>query len=77
MTNPINARDQAAQQIGTLVLANVELSAQAQQLSQLLESRHELLAQLIRSDAMPHEQVQQVMADQIFARWYAARYPQT
>ncbi len=71
----MSVRDQIASQIGSLVLANIELSASADEFMSLCESRHELLANLVRSGQLSADQVQSIVADEVFAVWYRKKYP--
>lgn len=77
----MNANDRIALQIGHLVIANTNLAAESDALQEASKvqqaetvTRYQLLEQIIRSDQIPHDQVQKLLdADPKFAAWRKAR----
>ena len=50
-------------------------SQQVEELDKRVISAYELLAQCIRSDQVPADEVQKIMADAAFKAWYTRKYP--
>lgn len=58
--------------LDAVVSARVELAVVSSHASNM----REVLADLVRSDSLRHEDVQRIMSDESFASWYQQKYPQ-
>lgn len=71
-TRPYREVAELIQKLVALTPAQIDVSADGHS-----ESMRECLAQLIRSDQLRHEDVQQIMSDAVFAEWYRKKYPES
>jgi hypothetical protein len=55
--------------------ALADQAATSEILRSQVQSRHELLAQVIRSEQVPQECIADIMKDEVFSNWYKKNYP--